>query len=55
MSIKTYKHLTKTNYAGIATKIKEFRRTAPSTYVDICVCVCVPVAPVAHPFSPDAR
>jgi len=23
MSIKTYKHLTKTNYAGIATKIKE--------------------------------
>jgi hypothetical protein len=23
MSIKTYKHLTQTNYAGIATKIKE--------------------------------
>lgn len=26
MSIKTYKHLTKTNYAGIATKIKEARK-----------------------------
>ena len=26
MSIKTYKHLTKTNYAGIATKIKESRK-----------------------------
>lgn len=26
MSIKTYKHLTQTNYAGVATKIKEARK-----------------------------
>ena len=26
MSIKTYRHLTKTNYAGIATKIKVARK-----------------------------
>jgi hypothetical protein len=28
MSIKTYKHLTETNYAKIATKIKEARKSA---------------------------